>query len=147
MVKPILEPDQVHEWCRHIDTLMWTMGGILMGLISGLAIYAEDHPSLWISLAGLFLTGIVAFLIASFRAIRRRLHTQLDAEVVDLLRPPTPFKQWPVFLLLLAGLSIVWVRLAIVEAHSLWYLWVALGLANGIGMLIFFLMADRATVK
>jgi hypothetical protein len=144
MTEDSIDQDQVNEWCRHIDGITWTMGGIMLGAIGGLALYAIDHSSLWICLGGLFVTVVTGFLLASFRAIRRRLHAHMDPHLVDLLRPPHGFKQWPWILGLLAVLAVVWVRLLCIANKHLCILWVILGIVSVVLLIHWFRRADLA---
>lgn len=139
-----IDQGQINEWCRHIDGMTWTMGGILTAAIGGLALYTIEHPNLWTSLCGLILTGVIGYLIESFRATRRRLHSHIDPRLVDLLRPPSGLKQWPVFLLILVILTVTWVCLLIVGFRGLSWLWIILGIANMLLTFFWFRRADQA---
>jgi hypothetical protein len=106
------------EWSRHFDSMLWTMSGIFLGALGGLGIYSVKNYNLWICLAGLLTTTVASFLVASFRAVRRRIHHKMKQELVNLIRTPNGFKQWPAFILLIMLINILWVTLLVIMFRS-----------------------------
>ncbi len=127
MTEKYRDPHQLHEWSRHFDSLLWTMSGIFLAAIGVLAVYSLDHFNLWVCLGGLILTGTTAYMIASFRALRRRIHEHMDPVSVQFLRGPRGLKQWPAVLVILGLFVVLWISLLIDKVPSMAWLWIGLG--------------------
>lgn len=107
------------EWSRHYDQIQWTVTTILTGSVSGLVAYSYTVKvgdlDRFVLYLGFVLTWLTVYYAASFRELRRLLHTKIqDKEEKDfLLDPPHKLKQWPVFLLAFFALAVALVILCL----------------------------------
>jgi hypothetical protein len=88
--------EHLQEWSRHFDSILWTMSGIVFGILGGLGVFSIKYFNVWICLGGLIITTMASYLIASFRAVRRQIHNRMNnmnPEIVELIRTPRGFKQ------------------------------------------------------
>lgn len=141
-----LNIEHLQEWSRHFDSILWTMSGIVFGILGGLGVYSIDHFNVWVCLAGLIITSIASYLIASFRAVRRQIHDRMknmNSEIVELIRTPKGFKQWPVVILFITLITILWITLLIIKIPYYLWLWCILGLLNFLLSVYWFRKADN----
>lgn len=111
-----MDKKDVQDWSRHLDTLMWGVTTLLGGGNGALLVYSSSQSSFdaWFCAMGIFLTVLMAYFVASFRAQRRIFHDLLaekDEETFAYARNPSQLKQWPAFMLVIALFLGSWFRL------------------------------------
>jgi uncharacterized protein (TIGR02118 family) len=85
--------DQLHEWSRHYDTLIWVVIVIAATGLGG-TIAAGQQPSYQSNpspeVVGILLTLLATYWVASFRCFRHRLHGRLTTEPIKSLLQKSP---------------------------------------------------------
>lgn len=119
--------NELQEWSRHFDILLWSMIAFVTAGIVGLLLYSSEHPDLWLCLSGIVATNIGVYLVASFRALRRKINTQLDPEIVEIIRP-IKLRQWPILLLVVLLVLVAWIKLLNDIKPDWIYYWVITGI-------------------
>ncbi len=86
------------EWSRHYDQLQWVVITIFSAGVGALLAASFDDKNaeeLWPESAGLLLTVMGVYYVATFRFFRSRLHHELlqEGKLKDFLQDTTP--RWP----------------------------------------------------
>ncbi len=116
--------DQLNEWSRHYDALLWNVTTIFAAAIGGLLAYSYSNFDLVFSLAGLLLTIVPVYFAASFREVRRLVDLQIDKKIRDAMYPKRRLHQWSLYVALFMLLELLWVRVLIMNypCGCIWFL-------------------------
>jgi hypothetical protein len=98
--------DQMRQdWSRHYDTIQWHVITIFTAGVGALfaASFADEKGRLWPEIAGVALSVLGIFYVASFRSFRSNLHAEItNCELRDFLSNLGRYKllrQWHAFVL------------------------------------------------
>jgi len=119
------------------------MSALMIGAVGALLVYCAEHFDTWLCLVGIILTVLCAFFVASFRALRRGIHSHLEPDLVRLLRGPRALKQWVAFLVFEFVLLVSWVRLLWCHEPTWRPVWVIIGLVASALTVYWLRFADR----
>ena len=122
--------EELHEWSRHYDTMLWTVTGIFSMANSSLIVYAYGHQSpAWpVYVLGIILTLLTVYFAASFRSARRFLNDKLPKDEKEITRGSPELKQWGVFFCLFSLFLLFWIALLIKNARDFAILWAGMGI-------------------
>jgi len=138
--------EEAHEWSRHYDSIQWTVTAILIATAGALLVQCTTSFDLLLAMVGTGLTLASVFFASSFRALRRRLNDFLDVHAAGdaaYLRSRAPFKQWPVHLVLHAGILAAWLRLLLKNCPEYRCGWWSLFVLGLMGMIVLGVLADH----
>ncbi len=145
--KPTIGDDDIQEWSRHYDSIVWTVNSIFIAVIGGLLVYvySQKCPTPLSSFLGLGLILIVLFYVSGFREFRANLHRKIsnsNAALRDFLTNPYERRvlitQWDLYAICmflisigfvfrlfarLKGPYIIYVGLAMLMLLLIWRLW------------------------
>jgi hypothetical protein len=122
--------NELQQWSRHVDLIMWTVVTLLTGGNGALYIYCFKNFHPWLCALGVILTILMAYFVASFRSHRRTIHAKLrilDQEAYNVACNPSKLKQWYAILVVLALFAFSWFHLMDAHYSDLRWLWILLG--------------------
>lgn len=124
-----MDNDELHQWSRHYDTLLWNVTTIFAAAIGGLLAYSYSNFNVVISVMGFILTPLPIYFAASFRESRDKINQKLDEADRDLLFGGRKLKQWSLYAFIFLLLELLWFLLLLKEQKNLWWMWVFVGIA------------------
>ena len=103
-----MEQDELGQWSRHYDSLLWNVTTIFMAAIGALLVYSYSNFNFIISIAGMVLTCVPVYFAASFRELQNRVNAQLDVTTRNILFKKRKFLQWWVYVGIFVGQEVLW---------------------------------------
>lgn len=142
--------DDIQDWSRHYDSIVWTVNTIFLTGIGGLLVYsyarditsASKPAASTAPLFGLSLVFFALFYISGFRKIRRLLHEKIQKpELKQLVKNPYQnheFSTWKLYCIYmflisiafterlcvaLGGPCVIYIGIGSVMGAVIWILW------------------------
>jgi hypothetical protein len=122
-----MSDDQLAEWSRHYDSLLWNVTTLFAGAIGGLLAFQYSSFDASVSGFGLLVSMVPVYFAASFRESRNLVNAQMSKTLRDALFSGRKLRQWELYVALFIGLEMLWIRLLVRERPGLWILWCAAG--------------------
>jgi hypothetical protein len=122
-----MDNNELHQWSRHYDTLLWNVTTIFAAAIGGLLVYCYSNFNDIISLVGLIITPLPIYFAASFRELRKKINQHLNEADRKILHENRELKQWLLYVFIFLLFEFLWLWLLLSKATKLWWLWLFVG--------------------
>jgi len=119
---------QAFEFTRHYDNLLWVVTSILTTANAALLAIVGDSLSIEVGLIGIVLSVLTVFFAASFRLLRQRVNSRINAHSRGAYRwlyggiPGWP-GQWKIYVGFFALLTWLWVSLLLKNHYRFRWAW------------------------
>jgi Na+/H+ antiporter NhaD/arsenite permease-like protein len=122
-----MNDDQLAEWSRHYDSLLWNVTTLFAGAVGGLLAFQYTSFNLPVSIFGLMVSIVPVYFAASFRESRDLVNAQLSEEARNALFAPRKLRQWEAYVVLFIAVEMLWMWLLARQRPGLWPAWCLAG--------------------
>ena len=123
-----MNSDQLHEWSRHYDSLLWNVTTLFSAAIGGLLVYTYTQFHVGVAIVGLVITCLPVYFAASFREASYKINQHLPESEKQIIFGNRKIKQWAPYVFVFVLLEALWVGLLLSQMPDHWWIWLLFGI-------------------